>query len=87
MSILSSSLGAHCSSLCGLGRQPEVCLYPAVDGYLAEKGPQDTAGTVSASWLGIWLCNRLLFVWVEDTGDVLRCDGSLECLGGARDGP
>ena len=71
MSNLSFSSGAHSSFLCGLGRQPEVCLYPAVDGYLAERAPQDTAGTVSASWLGIWDSNWLLVVWVEDTGDVL----------------
>ena len=53
MSIFSSSLGAHCSLLCGLGGQPEVCLYLAVDGYLDERALLNTAGIVSASWLGI----------------------------------
>ena len=71
MSSVSSSLGAYSSSLCGLGGQPEVCLYLVVDGYLDERAPLDTAGTVSSSWLAIWDSNCLLAVWVEDTGDVL----------------
>ena len=71
MSSVLSSLGAYSSSFCGLGGQPEVCLYLAVDRYLDERALLDTAGTVSASWLGIWDSNCLLTVWVEDTGDVL----------------
>ena len=71
MSIFSSSLGACCSLLCGLGSHPEACLYFAVDGYLDERALLDTAGTVSASWLGIWDSNCSLSVWVEDTWNVL----------------
>ena len=96
--MLSFSLGARSSSLCGLGGQPEVCSYPAADGYLSERPSQDTglaknAGAVSTSWLGVWSSSRLCFAWVEDTEDVLRCDltllvgdGGLKCLGGAGHG-
>ena len=51
MSIFSSSLGACCSLLCGLGGQPEVCLCLAVAGYLDEGTLLNTAGIASASWL------------------------------------